>query len=224
MGQRSGVLNLGVDGIMLLGAFGAYYIALQDRQPLLRGPRRHRGRRVWAWSPRSSASPSRPSRGSAASASTCSASGSATCSSSSSSARPMPISTLAAIDIPLLDRIPALGHMFFKQNVLVYLAFLLVPVVAFVLNRTTFGMKIQAAGENPAAADSVGVSVDPDPLLGRDHRQHAGRAGGGDAADLRRDLPGEPDPERGLHRGRARLLRRLAPGRRHGRLAALRAR
>jgi len=41
----------------------------------------------------------------------------------------------------------------------VYLAFLLVPVVTFVLNRTTYGLNIRAAGENPAAADSLGVSV-----------------------------------------------------------------
>jgi len=49
--------------------------------------------------------------------------------------------------------------MFFTQNWLVYLAFLLVPVLTFVLNRTTYGMKIRAVGENPAAADTVGVSV-----------------------------------------------------------------
>ena len=49
--------------------------------------------------------------------------------------------------------------MLFQQSVLVYLAFLLVPVVAFVLNRTTYGMNIKAVGENPAAADSLGVSV-----------------------------------------------------------------
>ena len=49
--------------------------------------------------------------------------------------------------------------MLFTQNVLVYLAFLLVPVMAFVLNRTTYGMNVKAVGENPAAADSLGVSV-----------------------------------------------------------------
>jgi ABC-type uncharacterized transport system permease subunit len=48
---------------------------------------------------------------------------------------------------------------FFQQDWLVYLAFLLVPFLTFVLNRTTYGMKIRAVGENPAAADSVGVSV-----------------------------------------------------------------
>jgi simple sugar transport system permease protein len=72
---------------------------------------------------------------------------------------PLPINSLNSINIPLLDRIPAVGAMFFKQTILVYVAFLLVPVVTFVLNRTTFGMKIRAAGENPAAADSVGVNV-----------------------------------------------------------------
>jgi simple sugar transport system permease protein len=72
---------------------------------------------------------------------------------------PLPISSLNPISIPLLDKIPAVGGMFFKQTILVYVAFLLVPVVTFVLNRTTFGMKVRAAGENPAAADSVGVNV-----------------------------------------------------------------
>jgi simple sugar transport system permease protein len=43
---------------------------------------------------------------------------------------------------------------------MVYLAFILVPVLTFVLNRTTFGTNIRAVGENPAAADSLGVSVD----------------------------------------------------------------
>ena len=59
----------------------------------------------------------------------------------------------------MLDSIPLIGGMFFNQSLLVYLAFLLVPVVAFILNRTTYGLKIRAVGENPAAADSLGVSV-----------------------------------------------------------------
>ena len=63
------------------------------------------------------------------------------------------------VEIPFLQRHPVVGKMFFQANVLVYLAFLLVPVLTFVLNRTTYGMKIRAVGENPAAADSLGVSV-----------------------------------------------------------------
>jgi simple sugar transport system permease protein len=49
--------------------------------------------------------------------------------------------------------------MLFQANLMVYLAFLLVPVLAFVLNRTTYGTNVRAVGENPAAADTVGVSV-----------------------------------------------------------------
>jgi simple sugar transport system permease protein len=71
---------------------------------------------------------------------------------------PLPISTLPAVGIPLLDSIPLVGGIF-NQSLLVYLAFLLVPVVTFVLNRTTYGLQIRAVGENPAAADSLGVSV-----------------------------------------------------------------
>ena len=72
---------------------------------------------------------------------------------------PRPINQLKPIAIPLLDRIPTVGGMLFKQDILVYVSFLLVPAVAFLLNRTTFGLNIRAAGENPAAADSLGVSV-----------------------------------------------------------------
>ena len=48
---------------------------------------------------------------------------------------------------------------FFKQSLLVYGAYLLVPLAWFVLNKTTLGLKIRSVGENPDAADSLGVSV-----------------------------------------------------------------
>jgi simple sugar transport system permease protein len=61
--------------------------------------------------------------------------------------------------IPGLSDIPGIGEIFFNQNILVYGAFLLVPLSSFVLNRTTLGLKIRAVGENPDAADSLGVNV-----------------------------------------------------------------
>jgi simple sugar transport system permease protein len=61
--------------------------------------------------------------------------------------------------IPGLSDIPGIGEIFFNQNVLVYGAFLLVPLATFVLNKTTLGLKIRAVGENPDAADSLGVNV-----------------------------------------------------------------
>lgn len=63
------------------------------------------------------------------------------------------------IHIPVLSDIPGLGEIFFSQNILVYGAYLLVPVAWFVLNKTTLGLKIRSVGENPEAADSLGVSV-----------------------------------------------------------------
>jgi simple sugar transport system permease protein len=63
------------------------------------------------------------------------------------------------IYIPFLSDIPVVGEIFFRQNVLVYIALALVPISWFVLNKTTLGLKIRAVGENPDAADSLGVSV-----------------------------------------------------------------
>ncbi len=64
------------------------------------------------------------------------------------------------IKIPFLGDIPILGEIFFQHSLPVYAAFLLVPVAWWFLEKTTWGLKIKAVGQNPAAADSLGVSVD----------------------------------------------------------------
>lgn len=69
------------------------------------------------------------------------------------------VPSLNPIKIPLLGDIPLLGPVFFNQLPLVYLAFLIVPVIWFVLYRTTWGLKIRAVGEHPHAADTVGINV-----------------------------------------------------------------
>jgi general nucleoside transport system permease protein len=69
------------------------------------------------------------------------------------------VSGFPRIAIPLISSIPYIGNIFFNQNILVYIAFLLVPVASYVLNKTTLGLKIRAVGQNPEAADSLGVSV-----------------------------------------------------------------
>lgn len=72
---------------------------------------------------------------------------------------PKPITGLSKFEIPLLSDIPKIGEIFFQHNVLVYVAFLLVPTVWLVINKTTFGLNIRAIGETPEAADTLGVSV-----------------------------------------------------------------
>jgi simple sugar transport system permease protein len=69
------------------------------------------------------------------------------------------VSGFPRIAIPLLSKIPIFGDIFFNQNILVYLAFLMVPLAWFILYKTTLGLKIRAVGENPQAADTLGVSV-----------------------------------------------------------------
>jgi simple sugar transport system permease protein len=64
------------------------------------------------------------------------------------------------VKIPLLGDLPILGPVFFQQSVPVYGAFLLVPLAWWILDKTTWGLRIKAVGQNPAAADSLGVSVD----------------------------------------------------------------
>jgi simple sugar transport system permease protein len=64
------------------------------------------------------------------------------------------------VKIPLLGDIPVIGEIFFQHSLLVYGAFLLVPLAWWVLEKTTWGLMIKAVGQNPAAADSLGVNVD----------------------------------------------------------------
>ena len=58
-----------------------------------------------------------------------------------------------------LADLPIVGPVFFSHSLMVYIAFALVPVVWFVLQKTRWGLSVRAVGQNPAAADSLSVSV-----------------------------------------------------------------
>lgn len=62
-------------------------------------------------------------------------------------------------DIPVIKDIPVLGEVVSGQNIMTYLAFAATAAMAFFLYHTKSGLRIRAVGENPNAADSVGVSV-----------------------------------------------------------------
>lgn len=158
-GQRSGVLNLGVDGQMLLGAFAGFYVALTTGNPwlgllaailtgavlgllmgfisvTLHAEQGISGIGVYLFGLGMSDLLFQKTLGTVET-----------------------VKGFQPIHIPWLSDLPVVGEVLFSHNILVYLAFLLVPVSWFVLNRTTLGLKIRAVGEHPEAADSLGVSV-----------------------------------------------------------------
>jgi general nucleoside transport system permease protein len=70
------------------------------------------------------------------------------------------IKGLVPVNIPVLCDIPCIGAILFRHNWLVYLVYFLVPVSWFVLYRTNWGLKVRAVGTKPEAADTLGESVD----------------------------------------------------------------
>ncbi|RZN32356.1 ABC transporter permease [Bradyrhizobium sp. Leo121] len=68
--------------------------------------------------------------------------------------------TFTSVEIPYLSSIPLIGQVLFTQNVLVYLIYIILPVMLHVLIfRTRHGLNLRAVGENPAAADAAGIAV-----------------------------------------------------------------
>ncbi len=63
------------------------------------------------------------------------------------------------IEIPLLSKIPLLGPLLFSHHALVYVALALVPIVYVTLFRTTFGLRVSAVGEDPRGAEAVGIDI-----------------------------------------------------------------
>lgn len=73
--------------------------------------------------------------------------------------KPLPV-TIPKITVSGLSEIPFLGPIFFEgQNLIVYLTILLVPLLWYILYRTRIGITIRSVGESPATADSLGINV-----------------------------------------------------------------
>jgi ABC-type uncharacterized transport system permease subunit len=74
-------------------------------------------------------------------------------------ASPPAVASFATVPVYGLHRLPLVGAVFFDQIPLVYLIYLLVPVAGALLSRTGWGLRLRAVGENPAAAASAGIRV-----------------------------------------------------------------
>ncbi len=157
--QRSGVLNLGVEGQMLLGAFAAFYVALTTGNlglavlvAMLVGA-------IMGLAMAFVTVNLHAQQGISGIGFYLFGLGMSDLLFQKMLGTVETVRGFPRIHIPVLSDIPGLGQIFFSQNLMVYAAYLLVPIAWFVLNKTTLGLKIRSVGENPEAADSLGVSV-----------------------------------------------------------------
>jgi ABC-type uncharacterized transport system permease subunit len=157
--ERSGVMNLGVEGMMLIGAMSAYSIAVNTGSPwlgLLIGmlaagliSQIHAFIVIHLQADQVVSGLSL----------TFLATGISLVLGDGLS-KAGTISLLPFFSIPGLERIPFIGQIFFKsQNILVYLGYLVFPLCWYFINHTRPGMHLRAVGEYPAAADALGINV-----------------------------------------------------------------
>ncbi len=67
--------------------------------------------------------------------------------------------SVPSIEIPIINNIPVLGDILSNHNLLTYLAFITVVIVFILMNKSSLGLRIRSVGENPDAAESVGINV-----------------------------------------------------------------
>jgi simple sugar transport system permease protein len=159
IGQLSGVLNLGVEGMMLLGAYAGFYTTLRSGNPwlgvltaiavglllglvnafvsvTLKAEQGISGIGFYLFGLGMSELLFQVTLGTVET-----------------------VGGFPLLRLPLLGSLPVIGDLLFNHDIMVYAAYALVPIAWFMLNKTTWGLKIRAAGQNPAAADSLGVNV-----------------------------------------------------------------
>lgn len=159
IGQRSGVLNLGVDGIMQLGAFWAYWTVLRSGSQWL-GMAMGLGVGLLLGAVAATINVVlRAEQGISGIGLYLFGLGMSDLLFQRIVGTPLPIPGFRDVPFGPLRDLPFFGRLLFDHSPVVYLAFALVPIVAFGINRTHAGTRLIAAGENPAAVDSLGIDV-----------------------------------------------------------------
>lgn len=158
-GQRSGVLNLGVEGVMLMGAFAAYYAVFLGGDPWLGVLAALVVGALMGLLMAVISVTMQAEQGISGIGLSLFGLGLSSLLLKVLVGSPISIQGFPVWEIPGLSQLPIIGPIFFNHDVLVYIAYLLVPVSIYLLYRTTFGLKVRAVGQNPEAADSLGVRV-----------------------------------------------------------------
>lgn len=157
--ERSGVMNLGVEGMMLIGAMSAFSIAIQTGNPwlgvlvamLAAGLISQIHAFITITLQADQVVSGLALNFMAVGISLVLGEG---------LSKAGAIALMPSYDIPLLNQIPVIGTIFFhNQKLLVYFGYLLVPIAWYYINATRPGLHLRAVGEYPAAADSLGVNV-----------------------------------------------------------------
>jgi general nucleoside transport system permease protein len=159
LAERSGVLNLGVEGMMLIGAMSAYMIAVKLGNPwlglliamLFAGAisQIHAFITITLQADQVVSGLALTFVGTGVSLVL-----------GEGLSKAGAISLLPTFTVPLLAQIPAIGPIFFSnQSVLVYVGYLMTPLAWYFINRTRPGLHLRAVGEYPAAADALGINV-----------------------------------------------------------------
>ena len=157
LAERAGILNLGVEGMMLVGALAGFIVSQQSGTPWigvlaaamagmmlsamhaflsisLHANQVGSGLALMIFGTGLSGLIGKPFVG-------------------------VPAQGFAPVAVPWLADVPILGRIFFQQDPLVYVAYLLVPGLWVFLYRTWPGLKVRAVGEQPRSADALGISV-----------------------------------------------------------------
>lgn len=156
--ERSGVLNLGIEGMMLTGAVCGFLVAVETKSPGAGVAAAMLAGGVLAAVHAFMAVTLRVNQIISGLALALFGTGMSSYLGKHLIGVPLPINPVP-LPIPGLADIPHIGPVFFRQDPLVYGSYLLVPLLWFWIHRTRPGLHLRAVGENPATADAMGVRV-----------------------------------------------------------------
>ena len=157
--ERSGVLNLGVEGMMLLGAMSAFSVAVSTNNPWLGVIVAMLAAGLISQIHAFIVITLQADQVVSGLALTFLGTGISLVFGEGLS-KAGAVALLPKFSVPLLTQIPVLGPIFFtNHSVLVYVGYILTPLAWYYINRTRPGMHLRAVGEYPAAADTLGISV-----------------------------------------------------------------